>query len=189
MDARLLGSLFRLRGLALKFGHFWSYAVAPEDLAEIYHHSANFAEFQEKLREMCISLNIAPVGGRYLEDARIEDGWLTAVFGSGDQLRVSLTTAPILIRAEYVNGNRYASALYDDVAGDLTWESPPQTARDAVRILKVIAVLAECNPKHFVNTHLPAELDNDEAALYMSVPSWAYLWISPAVLEDILPAC
>ena len=188
MNGRILGSIFRLRQLAQEFGHFWSYAVDPEDLAELWGKSTNFAEFQERLRELCAKLNNCPVGGRYLEDARIENGWLTAAFGADNQLQVSLTTAPILIRAEYANGKRHTCAVYNNVTGDLTWESPPQTARDAIRVLRVIAVLAGLDHKMFIKAHLPSELDNAEAGLYMRVPSWAYLWISPAILEDILPA-
>ena len=188
MDICLLGSIFRLRQLAQQFGHFWSYAIDIENLAELWSNSTNFAEFQEKLRERCVALNISPVGGRYFEDAYLEEGWLTAFFGGANQLRVALNPDKTIFRAEYTNGSRYTCAVYDSVTGDLTWESPPQTARDAIRVLRAIAVLAELDHKMFIKTHLPSELDNAEAGLYMRVPSWAYLWISPAVLEDILPA-
>ncbi len=188
MDIRLLGSIFRLRRIAWEFGHYWSYGVEPEKLAELFGNSASFAEFQKKLRELCIETNTSPVGGRYLEDASFEEGWLTAFFGGDNQLRVSLNPDQKLIRAEYVNGSRRTSAVYNNSDGELFWETPlPTTPRDAVRVLKVIAVLAECNPKLFVNAHLPSELNNEEARLYTNLPSWSHLWVSPAVLEDVLP--
>jgi len=186
MNARLLGSLFRLRRLAAEFNHFWAYAVSPETIAELLGNSASFAEFQEKLRKLCANLNIAPIGGRYLEDASFEEGWLTAHFGRDNQLRVSINPDLTLIRTEYVNGERHTSAVYDDTNETLNWESPPQTARDAIRVLRAIAVLAELDQKTFIKAYLPSELDNDEAKLYMRVPSWAHLWVSPAVLEDLL---
>ena len=188
MNGRILGSIFRLRQLAQEFGHFWSYGVNPETLAELFQTSASFAEFQEKLQKACAEQNIAPVGGRYLEDAYLKEGWLIAHFGGNNQLRVALNPDKIIFRAEYTNGHRHTSAVYDDITGDLTWESPPPTPRDAVRVLRVLAVLAEADHRMFVKTHLPPNLKDDEASLYMRVPSWAYLWISPAVLEDVLPA-
>jgi len=189
MDIRLLGSIFRLRQLAQQFGHFWSYAIEAEDLAEIYHRSADFAEFQKNLSDVCGRVNIAPVGGRYLEDAVLENGWLTAVFGGNDQLRVAIHPEQKLIRAEYVNGSRYTIAVYNSSDGALVWETPASTARDAIRILKTIAILAENDSRAFINAHLPEHFQQtEEARLYSNVPSWSYLWISPAVLEDVLPA-
>jgi hypothetical protein len=188
MNVRLLGSVFRLRRLAQEFNHFWSYAVNIEDLAEIYHQSANFAEFKENLGKLCAELNIAPVGGCYLQDATYDNGWLAAFFGGSNQLKVMINPDKMLIRVEYTNGQRGCSAVYNDTNGKLTWESPPQTARDAVRVLRVIAVLAELDPYPFVRTHLPERFDDtDEADLYTKV-RWTYLWINPQDLKDILSA-
>jgi len=186
MNARLLGSLFRLRRLAAEFNHFWSYGVSPEDLAEMWSNSTGFVEFQEKLRERCAELDIGPVGGRYLEDAHLDE-WLTAYFGASNQLRVSLRPNG-MFRVEYTNGHRSACATYSDIGGELIWENPPQTARDAVRILRAIAVLAEADHRMFINAHLPAELAGEEAKLYANLPSWSHLWIHPSILENILPA-
>jgi hypothetical protein len=69
----------------------------------------------------------------------------------------------------------------------LTWEIPPENARDAVRILQVIATLAELDSKTLIEAYLPQELNNEEAQLYMRVPSWPHLWINPTDLKNILP--
>jgi len=188
MSIRLLGSVFRIRRLAQEFGHFWSYAVDPETLAEIWHQSADFAEFKKNLGKLCAELNIAPVGGCYLQDATYNNGWLTATFGSHQQIRVSINPDQPLLRVEYTNGDRCTCAIYHDSDGELVWESFPKTARDAVRVLRTLAILAECDPKLFLTTHLPKELDNEEAQLYQRVPSWAHLWINPSDLKDILSA-
>jgi hypothetical protein len=188
VDIRLLGSVFRLRQLAQQFGHFWAYAVSPETIAELFGNSASFAEFQDKLREHCTALNISPVGGRYLEDASFEGGWLTAHFGGSNQLRVALNPNQTLLRVEYTNGDRYTCAIYHDSGGELVWESFPKTARDAVRVLRTLAILAECDPKLFLTTYLPKELDNEEAQLYQRTLSWAHLWVNPSDLKDILSA-
>ena len=188
MDIRLLGSTFRLRQLAQQFGHFWAYAVSPETIAELFGNSASFAEFQEKLREHCAALNISPIGGRYLEDATYDNGWLTAFFGSHQQIRVSINPDQPFLRVEYTNGDRCTCAIYHDSDGGLVWESFPKTARDAVRVLRVLSVLAEVDHKLCIKTHLPQELEGEEAELYQRVPSWAHLWVNPSDLKDILSA-
>jgi hypothetical protein len=161
--------------------------VSLEDLAELFANSKSFPEFQERLGKLCDERNISPIGGRYLEDASFEDGWLTAFFGGSNQLQVSLNPERLILRAKYTNGQRSVCASYDDTTGDLTWEIPPENARDAVRILQVIATLAELDSKTLIEAYLPQELNNEEAQLYMRVPSWPHLWINPTDLKNILP--
>jgi hypothetical protein len=186
MNQRLLGSIFRLRRLAQKFNHFWSYAVHLEDLTELFLTSSEFSEFQKKLAELCGDQNISPIGGRYLEDARFEDGWLSASFGGNDQLKVSINPHTLQIVVEYINGARAARAVYNAENGKLTWDVFPQCARDAVRILHCIAVLDEIEPRGFTRAYLPEELAGREAELYLNAPTWAHLWVNPDDLKDIL---
>jgi hypothetical protein len=186
MNHRVLGSIFRMRRLAQKFGHFWSYDIAPETIAEIWHNSANFAEFQKTLAAMCTERNIAPIGGRYFEDARLEEGWLIASFGGNDQIKVSIAPDSGVLVVEYTNGTRRARAVYNAENGKLLWEIPPQAPRDAVRVLHCIAILDEIEPKAFTRAYLPEELSGREAELYLTTPTWAHLWINPDDLNDLL---
>jgi hypothetical protein len=186
MNARLMGSVFRLRQLAAEFNHFWAYAIPTETLAEIWTKSSNFTEFKKNLGETCARMNISPIGGKYLEDAHFEKGWLTAYFGRNQQIKVSIDPDRMLFRVEYTNGQRWCSVVYNNTSGELTWESSPQTPRDAVRVLRVLSVLAECDHKLFITTHLPKELEGEEAELYQRTTFWAHLWINPEDLKDIL---
>jgi len=187
MSIRLLGSIFRLRRLAEEFGHFWSYAVSPEDICEFFKNSRTFGGFQKRLARFCALHDECPLGGRYFEDARYEDGWLMYGFGRHNQILVAIQPQTETIRAEYVGaeGPR-ARATYDSVNDELSWDVFPQHPRDAIRVLRAIASLTEHDPRLFVNTHLPEELDTDEAELYKRARSWGYLLINPADLKDLL---
>jgi len=188
MHARIFGSILRLRQLAQKFNHFWSYAIPLETIADLFWEAKDFADFQNKIKDACVQLDESPIGGRYFGDAIYDNGWLKYTFGRHGQLKVALNP-DMIFQAEYVGSEGVCTrATYDDAKGELKWEIFPQRSRDAVRVLRALSVLAEADTKMFTDTHLPEDLKTPEAYLYINAPSWGHLMVNPDDLKDILSA-